>query len=119
MSEKRPRTPPSEANGALVPHAARVLSAAQLQQLSEAPAASVWLGNINNPYTRRAYQSDVEAFVAFCGIESSDELRLAARAHANRLANPARGRQALRFHHPAQALRRLRDVRVLLQRERR
>ena len=45
------------------------------------PAVFVWLANIDNPNTRRAYQSDVEAFVSFCGIEQPDELRQVTRAH--------------------------------------
>jgi len=59
----------------------RLLSAEQFQRLSDVPAAMVWLANINNLNTRRAYQGDLEAFVAFCGIEAADELRLVTRAH--------------------------------------
>jgi integrase/recombinase XerD len=59
----------------------RLLTAAQFHQLTDVPAAVVWLGNIDNPNTRRAYQGDVEAFVAFCGIEQADELRMVTRAH--------------------------------------
>ena len=47
----------------------RLLSAEQFQRLSDVPAILVWLANIDNKNTQRAYQSDVEAFVAFCGIE--------------------------------------------------
>ncbi|QDV04456.1 Tyrosine recombinase XerC (plasmid) [Planctomycetes bacterium Pla86] len=59
----------------------RRLSAAQFQHLSDVPAAAVWLANIDNPNTRRAYQGDVEAFVSFCGVETPAELRLVTRAH--------------------------------------
>lgn len=59
----------------------RLLTAQQFHELTDVPAAVVWLGNIDNPNTRRAYQGDVEAFVSFCGIESPDELRLVTRAH--------------------------------------
>jgi len=59
----------------------RVLSAEQFQRLSDVPAILVWLANLDNPNTRRAYKSDVEAFVAFCGIETPEELRLVTRAH--------------------------------------
>jgi integrase/recombinase XerD len=45
------------------------------------PAAMVWLGNINNPNTRRAYEADVMAFIAFCGVETPEELRRVTRAH--------------------------------------
>ena len=59
----------------------RLLSAERFQQLADVPAAMVWLANIDNPNTRRAYQGDVEAFVSFCGIEQPDELQLVTRAH--------------------------------------
>ncbi|MEM6673758.1 MAG: tyrosine-type recombinase/integrase [Planctomycetota bacterium] len=45
------------------------------------PAVLVWLGNIDNPNTRRSYRATVEAFVGFCGIEQPDELRHVTRAH--------------------------------------
>lgn len=59
----------------------RLLSAEQFQQLADVPAAMVWLANIDNPNTRRAYQGDIEAFISFCGIEQPDELRQVTRAH--------------------------------------
>jgi len=59
----------------------RMLTAEQFHQLTDVPAAMVWLGNIDNPNTRRAYQGDVEAFVAFCGVETPAELRMVTRAH--------------------------------------
>jgi len=64
-----------------LPGGERLLSAAEFQRLADVPAAMTWLANIDNPNTRRAYQSDVEAFVAFCGIETPAELRLVTRAH--------------------------------------
>ena len=60
----------------------RLLTAEQFHQLTDVPAALVWLGNIENPNTRRAYQGDLEAFISFCGIEQPDELRQVTRAHA-------------------------------------
>lgn len=76
--------------------AGRLLTAEQFHRLSEVPAAVVWLSNIDNPNTRRAYQGDVEDFVAFCGIEQPDELRLVTRAHviAWRTELEARGQAA-------------------------
>lgn len=59
----------------------RLLSAEQFRQLADVPAAMIWLANIDNPNTRRAYQGDLESFVGFCGIERTDEFRLIARAH--------------------------------------
>ena len=59
----------------------RALTAEQFHQLADVPAAAVWLANINNANTRRAYKGDVEHFVAFCGIEHADEFRQVTRAH--------------------------------------
>lgn len=59
----------------------RLLTAQEFHQLADVPAAMVWLANINNVNTRRAYTRDVEAFLAFCGVERPDELRLVTRAH--------------------------------------
>ncbi len=59
----------------------RLLTAEQFHQLTDVPAVFVWLANIDNPNTRRAYQGDLEAFVSFCGIETPAELRLVTRAH--------------------------------------
>lgn len=53
----------------------RALTHEQFHQLNEVPAAAVWLANIDNENTRRAYRSDVEAFIAFCGVEHADDLR--------------------------------------------
>lgn len=63
------------------PPGSRLLTAEEFRQLSDVPAAMVWLANIDNPNTRRAYQGDVEAFVSFCGIETPEELRFVTRAH--------------------------------------
>ena len=63
------------------PSSARVLSQAHFQALSDVPAVMVWLANIDNPNTRRAYQGDLEDFLGFCGIETPGELRDVTRAH--------------------------------------
>ncbi len=57
-----------------------MLSDAQFHELAEVPAAMTWLANIDNPNTKRAYKSDVEAFIAFCGIENPSELPQVTRA---------------------------------------
>jgi len=59
----------------------RALTATEFHQLADVPAAAIWLANIDNKNTRRAYQSDVGEFVAFVGIEHPDEFRDVARAH--------------------------------------
>ena len=59
----------------------RTLTAEQFHQLSQVPAASVWLHNIDNENTRRAYASDVGEFTGFCDLDRPDEFRLVTRAH--------------------------------------
>jgi integrase/recombinase XerD len=61
-----------------VPHA---LTAHDFHQLAEVPPAMTWFANIDNPQTRRAYQADVQAFMAFTGIENPAQFRNVARAH--------------------------------------
>jgi len=65
----------------LIKPAVRVLTAEQFHQLALVPAAGVWFANIDNPNTRRAYQNDVEDFMAYLGMENSDEFRDVTRAH--------------------------------------
>jgi len=63
------------------PNQSRALTASEFHQLADVPAAAIWLANIDNANTRRAYQSDVGEFVTFVGIEHPDEFREVARAH--------------------------------------
>lgn len=41
------------------------LTDAQFQQLADVPPALTWFANIDNPQTRRAYQNDLQEFIAF------------------------------------------------------
>lgn len=69
---------------ALVPGAApqeRALTAAQFRQLAEVPPALTWFANIDNPQTRRAYQNDLQEFMAFAGIDQPAQFRIVTRAH--------------------------------------
>lgn len=59
----------------------RTLTAEQFHRLGQVPAASVWLHNIDNENTRRAYASDVGEFTGFCDIDDPEEFRLVTRAH--------------------------------------
>lgn len=78
-------TDPDAPDGHLVAQSAgaggRILSRDQFKRLTDVPAAMIWLANIDNPNTRRAYQADLEAFIGFCGIETPHELRDVTRAH--------------------------------------
>lgn len=60
---------------------ARRLTAAEFQGLAEVPAATEWFANLHNPRTRRAYQSDIEDFCIFLGLQSPDQFRAVTRAH--------------------------------------
>lgn len=57
------------------------LTEAQYLALSEVPAATEWLANIDNPQTRRAYSIDIGDFTAFVGIVHPDRFREVQRAH--------------------------------------
>ena len=41
----------------------RALTSAQFHQLAQVPAEAEWFANIDNPQTRRAYQSDLAEFM--------------------------------------------------------
>lgn len=58
-----------------------LLTAAEFQQLATVPAAIEWFANIDNPRTRRAYQVDLNDFMAFLGISAPEEFRMVTRAH--------------------------------------
>lgn len=58
-----------------------MLTAAQFQQLADVPAAMTWFANIDNPQTRRAYQNDLQEFMAFSGIDNPEQFRVVTRAH--------------------------------------
>lgn len=83
MTKHSPNTDPGDRKSELVVSESpqRTLTAAQFHQLAEVPAASVWLNNIDNENTRRAYTNDVREFTGFCDISHPDEFRLVSRAH--------------------------------------
>lgn len=49
----------------VVARASMKLTAVQFQQLADVPPALTWFANIDNPQTRRAYQNDLQEFIAF------------------------------------------------------
>lgn len=57
------------------------LTAEQFNGLATVPPALSWFANIDNPQTRRAYQNDVEEFMAFAGIDDPHAFRQVGRAH--------------------------------------
>lgn len=60
---------------------ARVLSTPEFQRLSEVPPEAQWFANLDSAQTRRAYQSDLQAFMRFTGIEKPEAFRMVARGH--------------------------------------
>jgi site-specific recombinase XerD len=65
-----------------ISHAAnRQLTAAQFHQFANVPAEAEWFANLDNPRTRRAYQSDINDFMGFAGIQQPDAFRIVTRAH--------------------------------------
>ena len=60
---------------------AHTLNTIDFQQLADVPPALTWFANIVNPQTRRAYQNDVEEFMAFTGIADPYAFRQIGRAH--------------------------------------
>ncbi|QJE03748.1 tyrosine-type recombinase/integrase (plasmid) [Massilia forsythiae] len=57
------------------------LTSADFHQLADVPPALTWFANIDNPQTRRAYQNDVQEFMAFTSIVDPDAFRQVGRAH--------------------------------------
>ncbi|MGH8580622.1 MAG: tyrosine-type recombinase/integrase, partial [Gammaproteobacteria bacterium] len=57
------------------------LTAAEFQQLAPVPPEIEWFANIDNKRTRRAYQIDIRAFMAFVGIAAPQEFRVVTRSH--------------------------------------
>lgn len=59
----------------------RRLSLAQFQCLAEVPPEAQWFANLDSIQTRRAYQGDLRAFMAFTGIVQPQEFRAVTRGH--------------------------------------
>ena len=59
----------------------RRLTDSQFQGLVNVPAEIEWFANIDNPRTRRAYETDLDDFSAFIGIHRPEEFRVVTRSH--------------------------------------
>ena len=59
----------------------RVLTALAFQRLAEVPPEAQWFANLDSIQTRRAYQNDLKAFMAFTGINRPEEFRSVTRSH--------------------------------------
>ena len=59
----------------------RLLTALEFQHLAEVPPEAQWFANLDSLQTRRAYQNDLQAFMAFTGIVKPEEFRAVTRSH--------------------------------------
>ncbi len=59
----------------------RALSAPEFQRLAQVPPEAQWFANLDSVQTRRAYESDIRAFMAFVGIAQPEEFRAVTRGH--------------------------------------
>ena len=57
------------------------LSSPEFQRLAAVPPEAQWFANLDSAQTRRAYQSDLRAFMAFVGIVKPEEFRSVTRSH--------------------------------------
>ena len=58
-----------------------LLTDAEFHQLADVQPELTWFSNIYNPQTRRGYQTDLAEFMAFAGIERSEQFRVVSSAH--------------------------------------
>jgi len=61
--------------------AQQALASAEFHQLADVPPAVTWFANIDNPQTRRAYQADIEEFMALFKIADPYAFRHVGRSH--------------------------------------
>lgn len=65
----------------LIQATSRILTAPEFQRLAEVPPEAQWFANLDNAKTRRAYKSDLQAFMTFTGIVKPEEFRAVTRSH--------------------------------------
>jgi integrase/recombinase XerD len=65
----------------VVSHLRAPLTAPEFQRLAEVPPEAQWFANLTSAQTRRAYKSDIQAFMLFTGIVQPEEFRSVARGH--------------------------------------
>jgi integrase/recombinase XerD len=59
----------------------RALTSPEFHRLATVPPEAQWFANLDSAQTRRAYQNDIQSFMAFVGIEKPEEFRTVARGH--------------------------------------
>ena len=73
--------PPLKNHALAAPGLARALTAPEFARLAQVPPEAQWFANLDSSQTRRAYQNDLRAFMAFTGIHQPEEFRAVTRAH--------------------------------------
>ena len=58
-----------------------LLTAEAFQRLAQVPPEAQWFANLDSVQTRRAYESDIRAFMTFIGIAQPPEFRAVTRGH--------------------------------------
>lgn len=71
----------AKASDLMAPGESRRLSLAQFARLADVPPEAQWFANLGSSQTKRAYQGDLHAFMAFTGIGQPEEFRAVTRAH--------------------------------------
>ena len=66
---------------ALLSDGSRFLTAPEFARLAAVPPEVQWFANLDSAQTRRAYQNNLRAFMAFVGIAVPEEFRSVTRAH--------------------------------------
>ena len=61
--------------------AGAMLASERFQRLAEVPPEVQWFANLDSVQTRRAYECDIRAFMAFLGIARPEEIRQVNRSH--------------------------------------
>ena len=58
-----------------------LLTQAAFQRLAEVPPEVEWFANLASPATRRAYETALQDFQSFVGLQQVQEFRVVTRAH--------------------------------------
>ena len=66
---------------ALLSDGSRFLTAPEFARLAAVPPEVQWFANLDSAQTRRAYQNNLRAFMAFVGTAVPEEFRSVTRAH--------------------------------------
>ncbi len=95
----------------------RLLTAAAFQGLADVPPEMEWFANLGNPATRRAYQTALQDFMRFTGINAPRGVPDRHAGPCHRLARRARPPCAVGHDHPPPPVGARIPIRVLMREE--